>query len=434
MSSRSHSADLYARALAVLPGGVSRNTVLRRPHPLYADYAKGCRVSDVEGIERIDFSNNMASLIHGHANPEIVHAVTEQLGRGTAFTLATEVEVRYAEHIVSRNDGFDKVRFVNSGTEAVMGMLKAARAFTGRHKTAKVEGAYHGLYDYAEISQTADPSNWGSDLSPSAVPVAFGTPPGVLDDVVVLPFNDPEQAVAILDQHKGSLAGVIVDPLPHRVGMIPASVEFISALREWTRKDGCLLLFDEVITFRSTYGGAQNWYEATPDLTAMGKMIGGGFPVGAIAGRADVMDVMNPLAETILFPHSGTFSANPVTMTAGLVTMEMYDEDAVAYVNVLTERAVAGINRSIKEAGATASVTGRGSMFRVHMKERPPANYRETFVTPEESRHLGSLLDHLFDAGFIMINTCSAAISTAMGEEEIDALVAATAEGLQNLE
>ena len=118
MSSRSHSADLYARALAVLPGGVSRNTVLRRPHPLYADYAKGCRVSDVEGIERIDFSNNMASLIHGHANPEIVHAVTEQLGRGTAFTLATEVEVRYAEHIVSRNDGFDKVRFVNSGTEA----------------------------------------------------------------------------------------------------------------------------------------------------------------------------------------------------------------------------------------------------------------------------------------------------------------------------
>jgi glutamate-1-semialdehyde 2,1-aminomutase len=434
MSSRSHSADLYARALAVLPGGVSRNTVLRRPHPLYADYAKGCRVSDVEGIERIDFSNNMASLIHGHANPEVVHAVTEQLGRGTAFTLATEVEVRYAEHIVSRSDGFDKVRFVNSGTEAVMGMLKAARAFTGRHKTAKVEGAYHGLYDYAEISQTADPSNWGSDLNPSAVPVAFGTPPGVLDDVVVLPFNDPEQAVAILDQHKGSLAGVIVDPLPHRVGLIPASAEFISALREWTRNDGCLLLFDEVITFRSTYGGAQNWYEATPDLTAMGKMIGGGFPVGAIAGRADVMDVMNPLAETILFPHSGTFSANPVTMTAGLVTMEMYDEDAVAYVNVLTERAVAGINRSIKEVGATASVTGRGSMFRVHMKERPPANYREAFATPEESRQLGLLLDHLFDAGFIMINTCSAAISTAMGEEEIDALVAATAEGLQNLE
>jgi len=433
MSSRSRSAELYERALDVLPGGVSRNTVLRKPHPLYADYAKGCRVTDIEGVERIDFANNMASLIHGHANPEVVHAVTEQLSRGTAFTLATEVEIRYAEHIVSRSDGFDKIRFVNSGTEAVMGMLKAARAFTGRHKIAKVEGSYHGLYDYAEISQTADPSNWGLDASPEAVPVAFGTPPAVLADVVVIPFNDPERAIAILEKHKGQLAGIIVDPLPHRVGLIPASAEFVSALREWATKDGSLLLFDEVITFRSEYGGAQEWYGVHPDLTAMGKMIGGGFPVGAIAGRADVMDVMNPLADTVLFPHSGTFSANPVTMTAGLVTMELYDEDAVARVNSLAERAVEGINRAIEETGAIACVTGRGSMFRVHMKDHPPGNYREAFVTPEESRRLNLLLDHLFDAGFIMINTCSATTSTAMGEEEIDALIDAFAEGLEKL-
>jgi glutamate-1-semialdehyde 2,1-aminomutase len=433
MSSLSRSAELYEHALEILPGGVSRNTVLRKPHPIYADHASGCVVTDIEGVERIDFANNMASLIHGHANPAVVRAVTEQLSRGTAFTLATEIEIRYAEHIVGRNDAFGKVRFVNSGTEAVMGMLKAARAFTGRHKIAKVEGAYHGLYDYAEISQTANPSNWGSDKGPSAVPVAFGTPPGVLDDVIVVPFNDPEQAIRIFDEHKGSLAGVIVDPLPHRVGLIPASVEFVSALREWTRRDGSLLLFDEVITFRSAYGGAQDWYDVSPDLTALGKMIGGGFPVGAIAGRGEVMDVMNPLADTVLFPHSGTFSANPVTMTAGLVTMELYDGDAVTYVNALAERAVEGINRAIADSGVAACVTGGGSMFRVHMKDRPPKNYRDAFVTPDESFRLNVLLDHLFDSGLIMINTCSATISTAMGTEEIDSLVAAMTEGLRKL-
>jgi glutamate-1-semialdehyde 2,1-aminomutase len=255
----------------------------------------------------------------------------------------------------------------------------------------------------------------------------------VLDDVIVVPFNDPEKAIRILDEHAGSLAGVILDPLPHRVGLIPASVEFVSALREWTRRDGSLLLFDEVITFRSAYGGAQDWYDVSPDLTALGKMIGGGFPVGAIAGRGEVMDVMNPLADTVLFPHSGTFSANPVTMTAGLVTMELYDGDAVTFVNALAERAVEGINRAIVDSGVTACVTGGGSMFRVHMKDRPPKNYRDAFVTPDESLRLNVLLDHLFDSGFIMINTCSATTSTAMGTEEIDSLVAAMTEGLRKL-
>jgi len=427
------SAQLYERALSVLPGGVSRNTVLRKPYPLYADHASGCRVTDVEGVERIDFANNMASLIHGHAHPEIVRAVSEQLGRGTAYTLATEVEIRYAEHIVGRNEGFEKVRFVNSGTEAVMGMLKAARAFTGRHKIAKVEGSYHGLYDYAEVSQTAVPSNWGAETSPVPVPVAFGTPPGVLVDVVVIPNNDPERAMTILNGHKGSLAGVILDPLPHRVGLIPATEEFVAALREWTMADGSLLLFDEIITFRSEYGGAQEWYGAVPDLTAMGKMIGGGFPVGAIAGGAEVMDVMDPLADTVLFPHSGTFSANPVTMTAGLTAMEMFDRDAVERVNSLARRAVLGIEEAIKDTGVHACVTGGGSMFRVHMKDTAPTNYREAFVTPTQSHRLHILLDHLFDAGFIMINTCSATTSTAMGENEVDALIEAMAEGLAEI-
>ena len=427
---QSASEALYERALKVLPGGVSRNTVLRRPHPVYVDYGEGCRVTDVEGVERIDFANNMASLIHGHAHPVVVAAVTDQLGRGSAFTLATEVEIRFAEHIVGRNDGFEKVRFVNSGTEAVMGLLKAARAFTGRFKIAKVEGSYHGQYDYAEVSQTSQPSNWGSEASPVAVPVAYGTPPGVLEDVVVIPFNDPERALAILDKHRGTIAGVLLDPMPHRVGLVPASKDFVTQLREWTEADGSLLLFDEVITFRSSYGGSQEWYDVQPDLTAMGKLIGGGFPVGAIAGAERVMDVMNPLADTLLFPHSGTFSANPVTMTAGLTAMELYDRDAVEYVNALAARAKAGIEAAIDATAAEACVTGSGSMFRVHMKAKSPRTYRESFITPEESVRLTTLLDHLLDSGFIMINTCSATTSTAMGTDEIDALIAAMAEGL----
>jgi glutamate-1-semialdehyde 2,1-aminomutase len=429
----SRSAQLYQRALEVLPGGVSRNTVLRSPHPIYADRASGCRVTDIEGVERIDFANNMASLIHGHAHPAIVSAVTEQLARGTAFTLATEVEIRFAEHLCNRNRAFEKVRFVNSGTEAVMTALKAARAFTGRPRIAKVEGAYHGQYDYAEVSQISRPENWGSVDSPSSVPVARGTPPNALADVIVIPFNDIERAVAILDQHKDGLACVLLDLMPHRVGLNPADPEFVTTLREWSEANGALLVLDEVITFRSEVGGAQTWYDLTPDLTAMGKFIGGGFPVGAVAGRADVMDVMNPLADKLLFPHSGTFSANPVTMTAGLTAMELYDAVAVQHVNALATRAVDGIREAIRDTGVKACVTGRGSIFRVHVKDTPPHNYREAFLTPDEDRRLAVLRDHLHDEGMIVINTCTATMSTVMGEPEIDALVAATRRGFEKM-
>ena len=425
---------LYERAKRVLPGGVSRNTVIGVPHPLYADHGSGCRVVDVEGVERIDFANNMASLIHGHAFPPIVEAVTEQLLRGTAFTLATEVEVLFAEHMCSRSDSFEMLRFMNSGTEAVMAAVKASRAYTGRSKIAKVEGAYHGQYDYVEVSQTANPSNWGSDRQPAGVPVAHGTPTGVLNDVVVIPFNDPEGALAILDGHRYELACVLVDPMPHRVGLSPASPEFISALRDWTTRDGALLVFDEVITFRCEYGGAQTWYDERPDLTAMGKLIGGGFPAGAVAGKRDVMEVMDPLAHRVLFPHSGTFSANPITMTAGLTAMELFDHDAVKSVNELAIQAVSGIEGAIGRAGIDACVTGGGSIFRVHLKKRPPRNYREAFADEGETYRLKALLRHLEDAGFIMINTCSATISTPMGTDEIDALVAAMESGFTKLE
>jgi len=427
------SEQLYKEALKLLPGGVSRNTVLRKPYPPYADFGDGCRLTDIEGVTRLDFSNNMASLLHGHACPAIVQSITEQLKKGSACTMATEVEVRYADFLIQRNPSFEKIRFVNSGTEAIMAAIKASRAFTSKPKIAKVEGAYHGQYDYAEVSQTPNPETWGNIDQPNSVPVAHGTPDSALNDVVVFPFNDTKRAIAILNEHADSLACVLLDLMPHRVGLRPAEASFIEAIGEWTEKHNVLLVLDEVITFRTEVGGLQQQYNIKPDLTALGKAIGGGFPVGAITGRAEVMDVMNPLAEKVLFPHSGTFSANPITMTAGLTSMELFDALAIERLNALAKRAIHGIEEAIRETGAKACVTGAGSMFRIHMKQDPPKNFREAYLTKEENAKLKILLDHLFDEGFLMINTCSAALSTAMTEAEIDALVSAIKSGFQKL-
>jgi glutamate-1-semialdehyde 2,1-aminomutase len=418
----SASEALFARGRAVMPGGVSRNSVLRRPHPIYVAHGSGCYVTDIEGVRRIDFSNNMTSQIHGHAHPAIMAAVTEQLAKGTAFSMATQAEVEFAEYLCSRSPAFDKLRFVNSGTEAVMTALKAARAYTGRPKIAKVEGAYHGGYDYAEVSQTASPATWGDAQRPVSVPVAHGTPAAALNDVVVIPFNDAQRAIEILDQHAGELACVLLDLLPHRVGMMQASQPFVHALREWTRANGALLVVDEVITFRSNFGGAQAWYDVQPDITAMGKMIGGGFPVGAIAGRTEVMDVMDPWRAKVQLPLSGTYSANPVTMVAGMAAMQLFDQAAVTRLNRLGDLARSRIAEAIAVAALPACVAGAGSLFRIHMKSEPPHDYRSVYPTEAQSRSLKVLLDHLIANGVLMIETGSGALSTAMTEREIDLL------------
>jgi len=429
----SKSERLFEKALKVLPGGVSRNTIFRKPHPFYAEKGQGCYVTDLEGVTRIDFANNMASLIHGHAYPGIVDSVTKQLAKGSCFTMATESEVDYAELLCERVPSFDKIRFVNSGTEAVMAMLKASRAYTGKAKIAKVEGAYHGAYDYAEVSQTANPNNWGDIDKPNSSPVAVGTPTKALEDVVVIPFNDVERAIKILDQHKDDLACILVDLLPHRVGLIPASNAFINALHKWTREHKSLLVFDEVITFRTNYSGAQQNYDVSPDLTAMGKIIGGGFPAGALAGSDKIMKVLDPTEPKVLLPHSGTFSANPITMTAGLAAMKDFDQAAVTKLNKLAIYAKESITQAIADVGINACVTGAGSMFRIHLKAQPPKNYREAYVDKTQSALITKLLDHLFNNGVMLINTCSATLSTAMGKKEIDHLVSTLKDGFEML-
>lgn len=423
MSRDVKSEELYKQACKVLPGGLSRNTVYRKPFPNYVDYASGCYINDIDGTRRIDFANNMAALIHGHAHPEIVEAVIQQVQKGTASTLASEIELRFAQLLTRRVKSFERIRFVNSGTEAVMAMIKASRAYTGRPKIAKAEGTYHGTYDFAEVSQTANPSNWGDIDEPNSVPLAFGTPQGVLDDVIIFPYNDIERTIAILDRHAKQIACVIIDPVPHRVGLVKGTAEYVEAIYKWTRKNGALMVFDEVVTLRVNYGGAQENYKVAPDITAMGKIIGGGFPVGAIAGRADVLKVLDLRKSALKFPHSGTFSANPVTMTAGFKAMELFDRDAVLRLNAFTDKAISQIEEMISLLDVPVCITGAGSMFRFHLKPDPPTTYREAYQRDEVRALINELLDFLyFKENILIINTFTCMLSTVMTQTEIDKL------------
>jgi glutamate-1-semialdehyde 2,1-aminomutase len=426
--------SVYDRACNVLTGGVSRNTIYRDPHPYYVATAKGSYITDIEGVERIDFANNMASLIHGHSHPAIVEAVIDQLHKGTAFTMGTEEEVKFAELMIPRSESFERMRFVNSGTEAVMTMLKTARVYTNRPKIAKAEGAYHGTYDYAELSQTSNPSNWGDINKPNVNRVVDGTPQGVLDDVIIFPFNDIERTLKLLDEHANEIACVLIDPVPHRIGLFLATNEFIEAVYNWTRKNGALMVFDEVVTYRVNYAGAQESYNVKPDLTALGKMIGGGFPIGALAGKREIMEVLDPRGKILRHPHSGTFSANPISMTAGRVAMELFDEKAVLDLNALTAIAISQIRESIKIADVPLSITGEGSMFRLHLQATAPTCYREAYHTNEKKVLIKELLDYLFlKENIIMINTAACMFATTITQKDVDRLSEALLRGFKLL-
>lgn len=421
LDSQSRSAELFERAKRVMPGGNTRTTVFRSPHPAYARSGRGCRVTDVDGVERIDFINNYTSLIHGHAHPRIVEAVTKQLQEGTAFAFPTESEIELAELLCARQPAFERIRFTNSGTEAVMTAIKAARAYTGRPKIAKCEGAYHGAYDYVEVSLDPSPDTWGDDV-PRPVPYARGTPEGVLKDTVVIPFNDGEAAERIVSAHGDELAAIIVDPLPNRAGLMPARPEFLAALRRVADRVGALIIADEVISFRLGPGGTRDVFPIEAELTTLAKIIGGGFPVGAVAGRADVMAVFDPTGGKPLLPHSGTFNANPVTMVAGKVAMDMMTPDEYERLNRLGARARQGMNEAFRIAGVPGQVTGEGSLFRIHVTDRELRDYRSTYATPEERRRMDALYRGLFHRGIVVGTNGLGALSTPMGEQEIDQL------------
>ncbi len=425
----SNSQKLYDRALSSLPGGNTRTTVFMKPYPIYAARGEGCRVFDVDGNEYIDCINNFTALIHGHAHPLLVEAATRQLALGTAFGLPTESEIELAELLASRLPSVDQLRFTNSGTEAVMMALKAARAFTGRPKIAKCEGAYHGSYDYAEVSLDPTPEAWGRN-APVSVAYAKGTPDNVLADVITIPFNDAEAAVSLLREHGSDLACVLVDPMPNRAGLAPADKTYLEALRQVTREIGALLIFDEVITFRLGYRGAQGLWGIDPDLTTLGKIIGGGFPVGAVGGRKDVMAVFDPRPGKPALPHGGTFSANPVTMRAGLVAMELLDDAAFARLEAIGEAVRSGINQAFRCHNVPGATVGLGSLLKIHFADRPIRDYRSAYPTEQEAKRQAIFNRGLLNRGVLAAGYGLMALSTPMTDEDIDAIIAAASDTL----
>jgi glutamate-1-semialdehyde 2,1-aminomutase len=424
----SKSYALNQRAQRSLPGGNTRTTVYAKPYPLYAARGQGCRVWDVDGIERIDCINNFTAAIHGYAHPDLVRAACAQLELGTAFGLPTQSEIDLAELLVARVASVDQCRFSNSGTEAVMSALKAARAYTGRAKIAKCEGAYHGSYDYAEVS--LDSPVEASRQSFDSVPYAAGTPAGVLSDVVVLPFNDVDKSAQILRAHGHELAAILVDPMPNRAGLVPADRNYLQALREIAGEIGAILIFDEVITFRLGYHGAQSIWNIEADLTVFGKIMGGGFPVGAVGGRREVMAVFDPTQGKPLLPQGGTFSANPMTMVCGRVAMELLDPQAFRHLDDIGLRVRGGIDEAFRRTGVAGQITGMGSLFKIHFNRNPIRDYRSASPDSDAQRKLSLFNSAALNEGILPSSYGLFALSTPMTDDDADQIVRAVERAL----
>lgn len=411
------SRELYARARNVMPGGVTRATITFRKHPRYIHSANGAWLEDVDGNRLLDFTNNFTTLIHGHANQRITNAVCAQIVRGTCFANPTEAEIDLAEILCQRVPSIQRVRFVASGTEAVMFAIKAARASSGHTKIAKFEGAYHGGYDWAEVSESVVPTHGDGEIGAQAN--YWNTPKSVLDDVVVLPFNDVARSEQILRKRGHDLAAVLVDVMPSRPGLIPLTPEYVSFLNDFRERTGTAIISDEVLNFRASYRGAAYAFGLEADYVTLGKIVGGGFPVGAIGGSVDAMQVFDHMTARIL-PQGGTFAANPVTMIAGSESMRALTVDEFDRLSRLGDRARHGIRALAQKTGRPISATGRGSLFRLHPKKSAPGSYLEAFQTDEEGGHLRAILHALEENGILLSSTGLGAISTPMEEADID--------------
>ncbi len=431
-SEDSRSKKLYEQSLQVLPGGNSRHSIAMSPYPIYVAGGKGCRVVDVEGEERIDFINNMTSLIHGHADPIVMEAVRKQLEKGTAFAMGTEQEIELANLLVERIDYIDKLRFCNSGSEAVMLAIKAARAFTGKHKIGKIEGAYHGSYDYAAVSEAPTPDGWGPDHEPIGM-AEPSTTPSAREDVIVMPWNNIQACTAIIERHKDELAGVMIDPLPANIGWISPSPGFLESLREITRELGILLITDEVISFRLSYKGACHGYGIQPDITALAKIIGGGFPVGAVGGSDEVMEVFDQ-RQGHKVHHGGTFNANPVTMTAGLASMKQLTPETFDRLNGMGDYIRDKLGQLIARREIPAQLTGQGSLFWFHLTGEKMENYRDYVNNAPDQAFFSKFTHEMLGHGIVFAGRGLSCLSTAMGQEELDAYVDALEASLAKLD
>jgi glutamate-1-semialdehyde 2,1-aminomutase len=392
------SAAMFERASASLPGGSTRTTIYSAPYPPYMTHGHGVRTWDVDGNAYRDFLGNYTSLILGHAHPEVVAAVEAQVRRGSAFAAPTETEIELAEEIRDRVPSIERIRFTNSGTEATMFALRAARAFTGRPLVAKFELAYHGTHD-------------------TAVAGTPGVPQATSDLVLELPWSDPAGIERVLAGHEHAVAAIIIEPVQGAGGVRVATPELLRFLRELATRIGALLVFDEVIAFRIGPNGAQGRLGGVrPDLTTLGKIIGGGYPSGAFGGRRDVMDQFDARRSGALV-HGGTFNGNPVSAAAGLATLRQLTPERYEELDRLGDRLRARLAEAIERDGQDAQVGGIASIFQVF----PGSSLvGPDGLSPQAALFIGLLLD-----GFHVAPRGMGALSTPMTDADVDDFVAA---------
>ena len=418
---RSRSAALFNRARAVQPGANTRHMITFSPYVIYADHGSGCRVTDVDGNSFIDWVNNFSTNIHGYGYPPIVEAIKAQADRMLSCILPTEAEIELSEIITDRWPAIDQVRFTNSGTEAVMVAVKAARAITGRSKIAKTEGGYHGQFDLVEASFLPNPANWGPEDRPAAPPLGHGTPQSLLDQAVIVPFNAIDATLARLEEEKDELAAVIIDPIPARLGFAPASEAYLAALRRFCTENGILLIFDEVFCGRAGYHGAQGRLGIHPDLTALGKIIGGGLPIGAVGGTKEAMAIFDNLAGPLKMSHSGTFTGNPMSMVAGVAAMRGLTPEVFERLETQGDTLRRGLMEHMAAIGLDMRANGLASMTSLQFFSDPADNYREFHNRSGDDYldRMRRLHRAMLNAGLVMATRGLMVGSTAMTDADI---------------
>ena len=424
---------LAKRAVEVFPGGDTRSSAHYGPYPLAMAQANGCVLTDVDGHEIIDFMNNFTSLIHGHAHPAVVHAVQAQVADGSAYAAPNDNQIALAEMIVDRVPSIEQLRFTSSGTEGTTMALRCARAASGRHKIMKMEGGYHGSYEQAEVSLVPVPGRRGDLDAPVSTAVDDSFSDSVLEDTVICPYNEPELAESLINRHADELAAVIVEPVMGSMGMVPATTEFLQCLRDATERHGIILIFDEVITLRLEPGGAQQSHDVIPDLTCMGKIIGGGLPVGGFGGRRDLMQLFSPEVERPVM-HASTFSGNALTMAAGYAAMSAFDANENQRINELGGLLREGFNQAFQQSDIKGQAIGSGSLTNILFTDVEISNARHSIDAMIEAGNLSQLL-HLImlQRGISSASRLMYCTSTAMTETEVGKAVTAMNESLAEL-
>lgn len=431
VAANARSAAHQARARERIPTGASRALLRHPPFPFYTASTSGVYATDLDGNRRIDFHNNYTALIHGHGHPVVMEAVQRQLMAGTTYSSPGAQELALAELLCARIPSVEQVVFNNSGTEAVMVAIRAARAYTGRHRIGKFEGAYHGAYDFVMVGGGQLPAVDDPVRLTRPVPDLGGLPPAATDDVVLIRYNDADAVREAVRLHGDSLAAILVEPILGAGGVIPAEREFLAVLREETARAGIVLICDEVVSLRQAVGGAQSSYGLEPDLTTMAKIIGGGFPSGAVGGRHEFMRVFDDTDVRGTVANLGTFSANPMSACAGFATLQLLDAAAIARLNALGDYARAGLREVLARHGAAAQVSGAGSLFQVHWTRAPLRDARAVQTADATLNTLMFL--GLCNRGIQISKRGIGALSTPMNETHVDALTAALDDTLRAL-